>query len=67
MDGWKEGWMKCGEEMLNEVVGGKVLNQKVKKINLSSFCTFSWSPFPNVLHNLNLCPLSDQTCFQERT
>lgn len=35
MDGWKEGWMKCGGEMLNEVEGGKVLNQKVKKIKLS--------------------------------
>lgn len=35
MDGWKEGWMKCGGEMLNEVGGGKVFNQKVKKINLS--------------------------------
>jgi len=27
--------MKCGGEMLNEVGGGKVFNQKVKKINLS--------------------------------
>ena len=35
VDGRKEGWMKCGGEMLNEVEGGKVLNQKVKKIKLS--------------------------------
>ena len=34
MDGRKEGWMKCGGEMLNEVEGGKVLNQKVKKIKV---------------------------------
>lgn len=27
--------MKCGGEMLNEVGGGKVFNQKLKKINLS--------------------------------
>ena len=28
MEVWKEGWMDYGGEMLNEVVGGRVLNKK---------------------------------------
>lgn len=57
-----EVWWK----MLNEVEGGKVLS-KVKKIKLSLLSVHSAESIPNVFHNLDPCPLSDQTCIQKRT